>query len=546
MNGFNFGQRVCALTLLGLTLCGCNAQAATPMQTAERLYRQGILSSGQPLRATVGQDVILTGARAACVNCHRRSGYGSVEGNRVVPPITGDYLFGDARLGVRDAQANSATRSFYDAATFKRAVREGLHFSGRPLSAPMPRYALTDAELDPLIDYLKTLSTLPPGVTHNDIHFATLITPTVPSRQRQAHLDVMHAFINQQNVERRAANSNIQRSPLGHMRAYRATHQWRLHVWELKGSPDSWPSQIDRYYRAQPVYALLGGVSRGDWRAIHRHCEQLKLPCLFPNVDQAEPSEDDYFSIYFTRGVIQEAEVLAQTLRQQTSVTPQRIVQVYRAQDSGALAAQALRRAMVDAAHFEIIDRVLPDTDTEITRFWNALSLEKHEAMVLWLRDEDLARLPDSFKPSGPLYISDSLLDDAARALPAPLRSRAFALMLREPPAAWQDRRQRIEAWLRTQNLTLTDERIQANTYLMLTLVSRVMNHMRENFSREYLIERIEHLAQTGSWASIYPRLSLGPNQRVASRGGYRAALRADGSLTMKEDWVVPGVSPPQ
>jgi hypothetical protein len=531
-------RRAVGAALFVLALCGADAPADTPIETGERMYRHGVLPSGEPLRATVGQDVILSGARAACANCHRRSGYGGVEGTRVVPPITAQYLFGDQPL------PNQGTRSFYDAATFKRALREGLHFSGRPLSAPMPRYALADADLDLLIGYLKTLSAPPPGVSDSEIHFATIVTEAVPARQRQALLDVLDAFVRRQNAERRAPKSPDPRSSLGHGRVYRATHQWRLHVWELKGPAHSWPRQMDSYYRAQPVYAMLGGVGRGDWREIHAHCERLELPCLFPNVDQAEPSEGDYFSMYFTRGVLQEAEVLAQTLLQQASATTRRIVQVYRAHDSGAQAAHALRRALAGASHFEISDQLLTEVDQ--AGFWEALPTHEPDAIVLWLRDADLVRLSDKLGQGTPLIISDSLRDDPAVALPAALRPRTDALVLRELPAAWQDRRQRIETWLRTQGLALSDERIQANTYLMLTLISRALTHMRENFSREYLMERLEHQAQTGSWVSIYPNLSLGPGQRVASRGGYRAALQADGSLPASAEWIVPGAPWPE
>ena len=45
----------------------------------KRMYRDGILPSGQLMSATVLGDVPLTGAQLACANCHRRSGLGSTE-----------------------------------------------------------------------------------------------------------------------------------------------------------------------------------------------------------------------------------------------------------------------------------------------------------------------------------------------------------------------------------------------------------------------------------------------------------------------------------
>ena len=63
------------------------------LAAAEALYRQGILPSGQPLRGERQGSEPLEDPAAACVNCHRRSGFGTEEGRIVIPPINGEYLF---------------------------------------------------------------------------------------------------------------------------------------------------------------------------------------------------------------------------------------------------------------------------------------------------------------------------------------------------------------------------------------------------------------------------------------------------------------------
>ena len=45
-----------------------------------RIYREGVLPSGQPLQGVGAANVTLVGEQAACATCHRRSGYGSSEG----------------------------------------------------------------------------------------------------------------------------------------------------------------------------------------------------------------------------------------------------------------------------------------------------------------------------------------------------------------------------------------------------------------------------------------------------------------------------------
>ena len=89
--------------LMPALLLACNlAQAASPATTAtdlvemgRRIYREGLLPSGEPLRGVGQVGIKLAGKDAACINCHRRSGYGSSEGPVEVRPITGPALFGE-------------------------------------------------------------------------------------------------------------------------------------------------------------------------------------------------------------------------------------------------------------------------------------------------------------------------------------------------------------------------------------------------------------------------------------------------------------------
>jgi hypothetical protein len=59
---------------------------------------------------------------------------------------------------------------------------------------------------------------------------------------------------------------------------------WRLHTWTLHGPPPTWPAQLARHLREQPVFALLSGIGR-EWAPVHAFCEAEGLPCLFPNTD---------------------------------------------------------------------------------------------------------------------------------------------------------------------------------------------------------------------------------------------------------------------
>src|SRR5262249_11272390 len=146
------------------------------------IYLHGVLGSGQPLEGKRGSGgAPVAGADAACVSCHQRSGFGSVEGLLRIPPIAGAYLF---HARPRTAQqrdlpyieAIKADREPYTPETLARAIREGVDSQGRPFAPLMPRFQMGDSDMSALVSYLKSLEVgSSPGVTDKEIHFATVI-----------------------------------------------------------------------------------------------------------------------------------------------------------------------------------------------------------------------------------------------------------------------------------------------------------------------------------------------------------------------------------
>jgi len=67
----------------------------------------------------------------------------------------------------------------------------------------------------------------------------------------------------------------------------------------------------------------------------------------------------------------------------------------------------------------------------------------------------------------------------------------------------------------------VVDQKVQADTYLACGLVSETINHIVDAFVRDYLIERVEMALDHRVLTGYYPRLTLAPGQRFASKGGY-------------------------
>jgi len=91
------------------------------------------------------------------------------------------------------------------------------------------------------------------------------------------------------------------------------------------------------------VYAVLSGLAGSNWAPVHEFCEQSAIPCLFPNVEVPVIAERDFYPMYFSKGVLLEAQLIARTiLGADNHPAAGAVEQVYRAGDSGEPAAEAL------------------------------------------------------------------------------------------------------------------------------------------------------------------------------------------------------------
>lgn len=558
LHGVRLCRAVCAL-LLGIAL---QAVAATPqaeqaIRSGERIYREGVLPLDRPVRATVEGDVAIAGRQAACVNCHGRSGLGSSEGNKAVPPITGLHLARSEEEVRKEfyqpAPDNLQRRPAYTDESLRRAIRTGIDPKGRRLDSLMPRYDLRDDELDLLIGYLQSLSpTDSPGVTTTEIHLATVVTEDADPEKRRAMLEVLATFQQDKNAATRNQRKRAERAPWDMEWHYKSYRDWVIHVWKLKGPPGTWKAQLAQRYDEQPVFAMVSGIAAAGWRPIHEFCEERRVPCVLPNTDLPPVEESDFYSIYFSKGLVLEAAALAKHLRDEVEPADQRrIIQVYRDSARGLTAARTLRTSLTADHLATMEDRPLPPDYVITPGFWRGL-LEsgRPPLLILWLTDADLAALAvlrDSPTTPTRIYLSSSLLDDPAAAASNALKEKIYFTHPFALPAQADRLLARTKAWFAAKDIPFTEPRVQGNTYLALTVTGEALKHIGGNFSREYFIERIEHMMENMVTTSVYPYLSLAPGQRFASKGCF-IARPANGSegLIAASGWIVPqGAAPP-
>jgi hypothetical protein len=536
-------------------------QSAAPVpMTGEAIYLNGKLATGAALRGKRDSGPGIEGAAAACVNCHRRSGLGELEGRVLVPPVTGRYLYrarsrnrpsnlenaalAMAEAGTRPQRLTQAERSAYTDTTLARAIREGIGADGRTLDYLMPRYRIGEADMASLIAYLKQLSKRPsPGVGDDTLQFATVITPDADPVMEQGMLDVLEQFFGKENVFRGGKGPPPQLS----RRFIPIAHRWQLHVWELTGPPESWEAQLDERLRREPVFALISGIGRKTWEPVHRFCQRSGVPCLFPNVDLPVIAEQDFYDVYLSKGVLLEEQLIADWLGQKrrtgeaVPAAPRRVAQVYRRGDIGEDAAAQLRRALPSFASESIDCELGPNADATAVRAALA-DAGFADVVVLWLRPRDIGSLPLQPPAASAVFVSGIMGGLERTPLSAAWRRVALVTYPFDLPDRRRTRMDYPLGWMRLKRIPVVDERTQTDTYLACLVTAETISMIGEDLVRDYLLETLEMHLGTNLVNGYYPRLGLAAGQRFASKGGFLVRFSGDEALRVvaEGDWTVP------
>jgi len=529
------------------------------MRLGERMYRQGILPSGSSMPAFIRSDVEVDSQAFSCSSCHLRAGLGSFEGGVVTPPTTGNKLYKPYRrppsLGDIPDQAGRIIyaktvleRPAYTHESLAYALRFGSDPAGQAFNDVMPRYQLSDRDMSILISYLEALSEVPsPGASDREFRFATIITDDVSQEDRQALLAPLQRFIAQKNQQMKMYNDfkKFGYTPTAEMKY--AFRQATLDVWELKGAPGTWQAQLAAYYAAQPVFAVLGGISNGDWQPIHDFCEARRLPCLFPITDFPAVSGDGWYTYYFNKGYAQEGEAAARYLNRLETLPPETaILQIVQESPDGRALAAGFQRGWSDSgrppvttltmAAGQLRDRAA--LDAVIDRFKPAVLLLWTDAGLL----PDLPRLLNRPAAPGTVLVSSGYLGRKTAAIAEGVRDRVFITYPYRltpyvgPKTGGYDSKVPVLASAGD----FGDRRIASRSTTMLQQATlQGLNLIYDNLYRDHLLDVMS--MQMDVIVRDYERLSFGPGQRFASKGCYIIQLGPgpEPALLPRSEWVI-------
>jgi hypothetical protein len=561
---------LCCLGPLLVPVSGPLAASDAPLVTAqelrqgERIYREGILPSGEHLRVALKGEQAVPGLTFTCASCHLRSGLGAFDEGVYTPAINGDKLFKPLPRIYKGVESTDSSqpplRPAYTDSSLSEVLRSGTDPNGRVLGEAMPRYLLDDKDSRLLFAYLRTLSTtFSPGVSDTGIRFATVISEDVRPELRDAMLSSFAFYFNMKNNQirgfsnpRSGAKSRMMAENMQLSRELTGK-SISLARWTLKGAPETWRAQLEEYHRKEPVFALLGGIVTGSWQPVHQFCEEHEIPALLPNSEFPVLSETDWYTLYLSKGYFQEGEGAARFLNsREVARQGGAVVQVVRdAPQAQALAAGFRKTWQEFGQQAPVTLELAPGKALDRDSLQRLLAGRKPAVLLVW---DDAAALPAleslAGREAGPgmVFLSARYLGESIWSLKEPLRDLIFltypyafsskvAVTGMGKPVVQED----TQKTLKKGALPVKTEvqKITGQTNALTQLLAQLLMDLKGNYYRDNLLDVAGMMADQPH--PLYGRLSFGTGNRYAARGCFVVQLSHGDApeLVKKSGWLV-------
>jgi hypothetical protein len=163
-----------------LTACGINIWERVPAfpmmnntrrwglgnysSIGERIYFTGTNDRGNRIPYTDGPAFgggMMMGDSLSCASCHGPDGRGGTQFLHMevidAPEIRFEALSEEMEEQAEDGHSHEDDHGEYDLEAFRMAVVEGLHPDGNPLSSDMPRWRMSDEDLEALLEFIKSI-----------------------------------------------------------------------------------------------------------------------------------------------------------------------------------------------------------------------------------------------------------------------------------------------------------------------------------------------------------------------------------------------------
>jgi mono/diheme cytochrome c family protein len=124
----------------------------------EQIYFTGVNKNGERIPYLDGPGTgMMMGGYLSCASCHGPDGQGGEHFMHMEVMNAPDIRWESLQHEEEEEHAEGDGHEGYDIDLFRKAVVDRQHPDGAPLSRDMPRWQMSDGDLEDLVEYLKSL-----------------------------------------------------------------------------------------------------------------------------------------------------------------------------------------------------------------------------------------------------------------------------------------------------------------------------------------------------------------------------------------------------
>jgi ABC-type branched-subunit amino acid transport system substrate-binding protein len=282
------------LTLLLVPAAWSADEHLTELEKRGKLvYAAGESASGAPITAVVSRGATpIPASILPCSGCHGDDGAGRPEGGVVPSDVSWSTLV--SSYGHKHSYGRS--HPAFDKDSIAASIIQGIDPAGNELDMAMPRYAMSQDDMNALLAYLKRVATdYDPGVSEETIRVGTLLPVegdlAAMGNAMRAVIEASFADIN--------AGGGIHGRKL------------ELVVTNYEDDPVRSLWAVRDLLQQDSVFAMVGGFTAGVTDQLSALAEELEVPMIGPYTQAPREGNGlERQSFYLASGIEQQAAVL--------------------------------------------------------------------------------------------------------------------------------------------------------------------------------------------------------------------------------------------
>ena len=487
---------------LGILLCLSPIQLIMANEEGRSIYKEGRLQDGTIV--TTYLNGLESNTPLPCANCHRDSGLGTSESGQTIPPVSWSLLTKEQpwKISARFKQIRNNHKK-YNLSLFHRAVTSGINSAGKKLDPIMPRYVLNEKQTHSLQQYLSKLYPEPdPGVDSQVIYLATLIDDRLPVDQQQQHLQFLRGLVAMKNAKTRGELRRKQFAPVQKIPQYQSYKTWKLLEWHLPEDTSRWHEVLSKNYHQQAVFSILSPLVQNAYETVAMFCSSEKIPCLF--AQGSGQFRGDYYNFVFRDETRQWQEYIRQ-LKRGTGGN------IYYVDVDGEIRLLDKNRQAIPELNQSHIATLINNID----------DLCKQKSVLLIKSSSDstphlLSTACDKPQNLKIKLVRSSSVDYKFIKKSASRISGKNICWVTDYSKVLQTnyRKLRVDALTSKFNINNANTEKLANSLFAFSLLSDSLHKLNGYFSRQYLMEVIEHMLNSFPNYTYYDKISGAPGQR--------------------------------